>query len=230
MNKEVFLIFLVLSILSVGVFAQESNDKGKIEDFVENFIKDKEIIKGAEILDIVEINQTDLPDDLEIKNIEENKIGIYEINYTQNNESKKIFVVTYATNNFAKKEDVNKIIKDIYFGYSGISSESGFLKSSVGVLSGNNKGYVMLRSGSITGISTSLDLEGDGKVYISVYKNGEDTGFHNLISSDDKKRIDYDLQSENIVTYSPGDVISVYIQRSGNVEWGEVVTSVETTS
>ena len=91
MKKEVLLIFLVLSILSVGVFAQESNDKGKIEDFVENFIKDKEIIKGAEILDIVEINQTDLPDDLEIKNIEENKIGIYEINYTQNNESKKRF-------------------------------------------------------------------------------------------------------------------------------------------
>ncbi|MEM3074964.1 MAG: hypothetical protein QW727_03425 [Candidatus Pacearchaeota archaeon] len=231
MKKEGFFLLVVILVLS-GVIAQEVTKE--VDENTEKFIKDfvkKEGINESEISDILVVNQSELPENIDIKNIDENKVGIYEVNYTQANESKKIFVLTYATTQFAKKEQIyTKNIQNLYFGYSGESEKSGFLSTSSGVITSKDKGYVMLREGSVTGISTSADISGDGKIFISIYKNGKDVGFHNIISSADYKKIDYDLQSEDIVTYSPGDVISVFVQVSGKVNWGDATTIVETTS
>ncbi|MEM3113110.1 MAG: hypothetical protein QXI33_01650 [Candidatus Pacearchaeota archaeon] len=235
MKKE-GLIFLILVIVLAGlVVAQSFSNSGIISENEEKYIKEfinKTGIVESDIKNIEKVDQSGLPNDIDIKKIDENKVGIYEVNYTKNNESKKVFVVTYSSNEFKKLEDKTKNIQTLFFGYSGILSSSSYLESSSGVKLNENLGYVMLRSGSVTGISTSLEIpEGEGDVYIRVYKNGEDTGFGNLISSSDSEKIDFDIQSEGIVSYKPGDIISVYVSKgSENIKWGNVVTSVELTN
>ena len=61
------------------------------------------------------------------------------------------------------------------FGLDEQSSESIFLETSTGVKTDVQKGYVMMRAWSITGISTDLEvLENNGysEVEIIIYKNG----------------------------------------------------------
>jgi hypothetical protein len=242
MKKEVVLIVIGLFLLvSAGVLAQTISEEqtgsedeididADTEEYIKDFVNKGNIAKQEEVNKVSQINQSKLPQDVEIKNIEENKVGIYEVNYTKEGQQKKVFVVTYATSQLKVKETaITKNVQNMYFGFTGISSKDSYLETG-GVSLNGEKGYVMLREGSITGISTSLDLSGSGKVFISVFKNGENTGFHNLIDTENSKKIDFDLQSEEIVSYSPGDVISVYVETSGNVNWGNVVTTVETTS
>src|SRR3989344_912152 len=110
MKKEVILIFGLIFLVSAGVFAQSVSNS--LDKNVENYIKD--FTQKAEIIQ-----------EIEIKSIDENKIGIYEVNYTQNNETKKIFVVTYATTQLKKKESaIIKNIQNLYFGYSGNSKKA----------------------------------------------------------------------------------------------------------
>ena len=58
----------------------------------------------------------------------------------------------------------------------------------------------------------------------------QDTGFSNIISSSDAKKIDYDLQSEDIITYEAGDVIAVYVENADNIKYSNVNTIIETTA
>jgi len=231
MGKKEVVIFVLVLLVSVGVFAETVSDGGvsaEVSQYVEGFLEKGGSV-DVQVDGIVEIDQEDLPDEVEIKEINPNNIGIYQVNYTEEQEAKKVFLVTYTTNEFREKAVAVKNVQYLDFGFAGSSTESGYLETSTGVGTGAETGYVMMRPGSITGISTTLTLEGEGKVNIAVYKNGKDTGFGNDISSDDKKTLDYDLQSEDIVDYVAGDVISVYIM-SENVNWSEVVTLVETTS
>ena len=110
-------------------------------------------------------------------------------------------------------------------------ASSIYLDTSAGVESGAEIGYVMMRSGSITGISTSVYISnGNGNLRVKVYKNGKNTGFENLISSQDSKKVDYDLQSEDVLSYKPGDIISVYVEQAGEINWSRMNTMIETTS
>jgi hypothetical protein len=227
---SVLVIFLVL--LSVGAFAQTVSEgvvSQNVQKYVESFVE-KGGITSDQIESVKEVDKSKLPDDIEIKKIENNKVGIYEVNYAQDSESKKVFVVTYSAEDLAKSEQVFKNIDYLDFGFDGSFDDSAYLKSGSGVQTGRDNGYVMMRSGSITGISTSLELAGDGEVEIEVYKNGVETGFSNLISSSDKDKKDYELQSENVVNYQAGDVISVYVKKSGEINWSNVVTLVEITN
>jgi len=232
MKKEGIVVLAFVLVISAGLVIAQTVSEGLSSD-EEKYIKDfvnKSGINDQEITSVEKIDQNKLPDDVDIKKIDENKVGIYQINYSKNNVDKKVFVITYASNEFNKVQ-TGKNIQTLYFGYSGISSESSYLESSGGVKLNENIGYVMMRFGSITGISTSLEVpEGEGKLYIRVYKNGKDTGFGNLISSYDSKKIDFDTQSEEVLSYIPGDIISVYVEINGNIKWGNSVTSVEITS
>ena len=232
MKKEVFLLFVLVFLVSAGVFAQTFSEEisENVGDYIKGFVNGTGVNEDS-INSINKINQSELPDNVEIKDIDENKIGIYEVNYTSGNDTKKIYVVTYSTTQFKEKSaPLIKNIQNIYFGYSESSDSADYLNAATGVAVSGDKGYVMLRPGSVTGISTSLDLTGDGKVFVTVYKNGESTGFHNLILSVDNKKIDFDIQSENAVNYNAGDIISVYVETSGDVNWGNAITIVETTS
>ena len=231
MKKEVIIVLALLFVFSAGVLAQTTSNpisKG-VGDFVDDFVEGTGIA-DEEVDAVSQVNQSDLPEEVDLKNIGENKVGIYEVNYTENNEQKQIFVVTYAASQLPKKEvSSTKNIQSLHFGYNGFSDSASYLETSIGVSLSEDKGYVMLRPGSVTGISTSLDVNGQGIIEIKVYKNGQDTGFSNIISSDGTGKIDYDLQSEGITDYAPGDLISVYIE-SSDVSWGNAITMVETTS
>jgi len=105
------------------------------------------------------------------------------------------------------------------FGFSGEISESSYLKSAVGILGDLEKGYVMMREGSVSGISTNLEIiGGEGKVEILIYKNKELVGFRNTFKVEGPGIYnDYDTVSENILNFYPGDVISLYVQIEGNL-------------
>ncbi|MEA3329300.1 MAG: hypothetical protein U9Q06_00995 [Nanoarchaeota archaeon] len=227
MKKSVFLIICLL-VISVGAFAQSVSDEvtEEVKDYVQSFVE-KGGIQEDEIEGVKKIDKSNLPEEVEIKEINENNVGIYEVNYTQQNQSKKIYVVTYSTEEFKEKSEV-KNVQSLNFGFARSSNLSGYLDSVNGV-STENSGYVMMRPGSITGISTSLELSGDGEVEIKIYKNGEDTGFSNLISSEDKG-FDYDLQSEEVINYNAGDRIAVYVELRGDMIWSNVITLVEITN
>ncbi|MEK6873224.1 MAG: hypothetical protein AABW91_00075 [Nanoarchaeota archaeon] len=231
MRKEVSVFLVLLVLISAGAFAQTATGVGDdISSYVKGFIE-KGGINGSSVGKVTEIDQANLPDDVEIKEIDKNKVGIYEVNYTSDSGNEEsVYVITYATQKLKQKTE-SKNTQIFVFGSNTQNSESKFLDSSTGVQTGENVGYVMMHTGSITGISSSLSIsEGDGKLEIKIYKNGEDTGFENLISSNDNKKVDYDLQSENVVNYESGDVISVYVEQQGNLKWSNVITSVEVTS
>ncbi|MFA6022750.1 MAG: hypothetical protein WC781_01540 [Candidatus Pacearchaeota archaeon] len=234
MKKEVIVVLGFIFLISAGAFAQTISDGAvskEVSDYVSSFVE-KGGIDSDKITDIQQVDQSSLPDDVQIKTIDENNVGIYEVNYTEGNKSENLFIVTYSANELPKLETaITKNIQYLTFGFSGESVKSRYLDSATGVQSSAERGYVMMRPGSITGISTSLGIkDGTGKLYIKVYKNGVDTGFSNMITSSDQKKIDFDTQSENVLTYVPGDVIAVYVENVGNVDWNNVITTVETTS
>lgn len=218
MKKLLVCFVMVVLVFSVGVFANPKDVKKEIEDFV----KERGIVGN-----ITEIDFGDLPDEVDIEKVENTSIVIFQVDY---NESKPLFVIT--SSDFREEESV--VVCDmrslLSFGF-GSEMGSGFLNIANGVQGGLEKGYVMMRSGSVTGISTNLEVlnsEEGGRVEIVIYKNGEEVGFRNVLSADvSSVVIDYDVLSKGVVGFEAGDVISVYVNVDNGVFVGDVVTMVE---
>lgn len=244
---------ILLLVLGVGVVAQDtfsdqtekenlkvadnvediSNDQ--IKDYVEDFVE-KRGIESQDISGIYEVNFEDLPKEVNIENVGDHNLAIYEINYNEAGEEQKIFVVSYSVEKLASQGDII-ISQDkrqfLNFGFNGEMEDSSFLKTATGVETSLDKGYVMMRSGSITGVSTNLEVleAGTGQLDIIVYKNGNAIGFGNtLIAESAGIKKDYDVQSKGSVTFKPGDVISVYLNEKGDSTWRDVITMVEITT
>lgn len=222
----------------VEQIVQEKTDSqisGEVYDYVENFVE-KKGINPDEINNVTEVNFNDLPKEVNIENVNDANLAIYQINYNKSSEKQdKVFVITYSVEKLKSQGDII-IAQDkrefLNFGFSGEMGESGFLKSATGVEGSLEKGYVMMRSGSITGISTSLEiLEGNGNLEIVIYKNGEPIQFGNtfIVDSTGIKK-DYDTQSKDTVSFEPGDVISSYVKASNGIVWEDVTTLVEITT
>ena len=86
-----------------------------------------------------------------------------------------------------------------------------------------------MRDGSITGISTNLEIvKGEGEIEIVIYRNGEVVEFGNSFVGDSEGvKKDYDVQSEATVKFEAGDVISVSVEADDGVVWKDVITMVE---
>jgi len=257
--KKIFLV-LVFAVLLIGIFAaaaetnpdeispevevavaQASEGQGvgpEVSGFIEDFVSER----GIEASDIEKIEAVDfdaLPKEVNIENVGDHNLAVYEVDYNNETQGKeKIYVVAYSVEKLASQGDLI-IAQDkrnfLAFGHAGIMN-SGFLDTATGVETSLEKGYVMPRDGSITAVSTNLEVSqnsNQGSVEIIVYKNGEQVSFGNMIDagvSGIKK--DYDVQSKNTVTFNAGDVISVYAkgQGEGDVAWKDVVTMVEITT
>ncbi len=226
--KKIFIalsLVIVLLMLS-GVFAQADISKEK-----ENFMKkvaEKRGINEAEINNITQLDIKKLPKEIKIDNIGDSNIALYKVNTKSN---KPAFVITFSDEGFKKisTPSVYYATSLLNFGIGEERNNSVFLKTATGISGDLNKGYVMLRKGSITGISTNLGIvKGSGEIQIVIYKNNEEIGFGNLIdisSSGIKK--DYDIQSRNIVEFEPGDTISVYAKVQGEIIWKDTTTLIE---
>lgn len=230
--KKLFVSFVIVMFLfSIsGVIAQETSKDFSI--FINDVVKTKGI-DSNEITDVKELDFADLPDKVNLQNIDINNLGLYQIDVTG---KEPVYVITLSNTsytNLLKTSKEKSQYKRAYlnFGYSGKMDNSGFLQTATGVEGSIEKGYVMPRDGSITAISTNLDVtkeNAEGKLEIIIYKNGESIGFGNtIIPLENGVLTDYDIQSENTVSFNAGDVISVYINETDKISWSDVITIVE---
>ena len=237
MKKVLFIGVLLAVLLVMGVFAASSTQGvGKeVSDFVDNFVK-KRGIQSESIKSITPVDFNALPKEVNIENVGDTNLAIYEINYSESNQDKKVYVITYSVEQLRAQGDLI-VAQDkrnfLDFGFSGVMRETGFLETSTGVETSVAKGYVMVRDGSITAVSTNLEViqSNLGQIEIVVLKNGEPISFGNTISTDSlgvKK--DYDVQARDIVSFQAGDVISVVARKTGDVAWRDVITIVEITT
>jgi hypothetical protein len=223
MNKVLMSFVIVVMILVVGVFADSGGVEQEIRDFVEES-------RGIVVSNITEVDFSDLPDEVDIEKIENTSIVIYEVDYGE----MPLFVITSSG---IEKSVVSAPVCDakllLHFGFSEEMAESGFLNMASGVQGSLEKGYVMLRDGSVTGISTNLEVVSsvaEGGVEVVIYKNGVEVGFRNYLGTDSSGvEIDYDVQSKGIVNFKAGDVISVYLSSEDGVVLADVTTVIEVT-
>ena len=204
-------------------------------DYVLNFAKKKGVLP-SEINFVKEVDFDALPKEVNIENVGDHNLAIYEVAYNDNGTEDKVYVVTYSVDKLAAQGDLI-VAQDkrqfLNFGFSGKMNKSGFLKTATGVETNLEKGYVMVRDGSITAVSTDLEVFESipGDIEIIVYVNGEQVGFGNLLSTETKGvKKDYDVQSKGVVNFNAGDVISVYLKSSKDAVWGDVINLIEITT
>lgn len=226
MKKIVVCFVIMIMVLTVCVFA---DTKDTIQE-IKNFVEEKGII--VEDKDIVQINFSDLPDEVDIKKVENTSIVIFKVNYSD----KPFFVVTSLSEEFQGEAPTpvcdTRLL--LHFGISEKINGAGFLNMASGIQGSTEKGYVMIRDGSITGISTNLEITKSAEyseVEIIIYKNGEEVGFRNVLGADSSGvKVDYDTQSKGIVNFKAGDIISVYLNSENGISLTDVTTTIEVTN
>ena len=235
MEKNIFLkrvfIFVLFGILltASGVFANVNSTLSEGAKQATNAVIQDNNLSQDKIENITQVDFNNLPPQVNLTNIDRTNLAIYKIDYAG---GKSVFVLTASDKIFEKATKASSTTSNtllLNFGLPGKSSNSEFLKTATGVTTGKEKGYVMMRKGSITGISTNMEIvSGSGEIQIIVYRNGESTNFENgfVVNSTGVKK-DYDVQSDNVLTFNPGDVISVYISSKGNLSWRDITTLVE---
>lgn len=258
MKKILFgLSFVIISLLVIGVLfisaqdqpskalqaevqgvvgdVSEGNISERVYEYILDFVEKRDILP-SEVSKVREIDFDSLPKEVNIENVGDHNLAIYEISYEENGEKDRVYVISYSVEELKAQGDLI-IAHDkrqfLNFGYDGTMVESGFLKTATGVEGSLEKGYVMMREGSITAVSTNLEImqSNSGQIEIIVYKNGEAIGFGNTLdTSSSGVKKDYDVQSKDVVVFDAGDVISVYARAQGDVSWKDVITMVEITT
>lgn len=206
--KKIALVLplVMLLILTGGVIAETS-----LSDDLQNFIKEVQKNKGINESDIKNVKQVDFEEkkeEINLGNIDDTNLAMYELEVE--GKEKPVFMITVSDQQFRKtiEKYTNRML--LSFGKKEING-SGFLETANGVMTNEEKGYVMMRDGSITGISTSIEvIEGQEDIEIVLYKNGEPTGFKNRFNEEGVQS-DYDLQSQGVVEFQKGDIISLKI-------------------
>ena len=230
--KRIFVtsVFVMVLLMISLVLATQHELSNEFEEFIKK-VADAKGISEDKIIDIKKINFSDAPNEVKIENIDENNLAIYEV--TQQGE-RTAFIITFSQKGFEGFPQSPKSYSTSFltFGLGGNNEKSSFMDTVAGVRSSLDSGYVILRSGSITGVSTSLEISKADSEYVEIiiYKNGEAINFGNVISvSLEGHEKDYDLQSQGVVTFEPGDVISVYAKINKN-KINDVITLVEITT
>ncbi|MCR4327529.1 MAG: hypothetical protein NUV46_03030 [Nanoarchaeota archaeon] len=219
----------VILLLGTGVLAESFSISDNTEKFVKKIASNRGVAEES-ITSITQVDLNDLPEEVNIQNIDDTAIAMYQIEVEG---EKPVYVIT-ASEMEIKKQVENLLGKMLLnFGTPGEVSESTFLSSSAGVKGSENKGYAMIRSGSITGISTNLEVlnSGIGEAEVIIFKNGEVVGFRNTFDlSENGIKSDYDTVGENIVNFNKGDIISVKVVLPSGVFIKDVNTLLEITA
>jgi len=227
-SKKIFIYLSIIMIILVtsGVFAEQIGLSNEVKKVIDGIVQ-KKGISSDDVKSIEEKSFNDLPDQIEVKNIDDTNLAVYEVKPV---EGESFFVITASDDVIQKTQTSEGTIKMVLnFGYNGIMEYSDFLRTSTGVETNLEKGYVMIRKGSITGLSTNLEsISGTGTIEITIYKNGVSSGFRNSFIVDSAKIMkDYDTQSFGTVSFEQGDVISMYVKSDGDVVWKDVITLIE---
>ncbi len=201
----------VVLLLGTGVLAQTSSISKDAENFVKGVLRERGIGQD-QIKNVEKVDMKKLPKEVNLQNIDDTNLAMYKIDMGL---KKPVYIITASEENFKKeiKKFANKAL--LNFGFGGELDSSSFLNSAAGVQSSYDKGYVMIRDGSITGVSTSLEvvksLQG-GVAEIIIYKNGEVVGFRNTFDLENKgPKTDYDTIDEGTINFEKGDILSVKV-------------------
>ena len=235
--KRFYLVFaLAIVILLVSnVVAQNAPVSKDINDFVKN-VAVKKGIPEKDIKSVEQVDMNNLPSEINIKNIDENNLAMYKLDVqdpNSTNGSRPVYVITASETAFKQEIQnfANKML--LNFGVSGEVKNSTFLSSAAGVQGSYETGYVMIRDGSITGLSTSLNVKNptDGGVAeVILYKNGEAVGFRNTIDlSKTGAGVDYDSLGEGTINFQKGDIISAKVLLSNGAQVEDINTLLEIT-
>jgi hypothetical protein len=228
--KKIFAVISVSIILLAisGVFAESS-----VSSDSENFIKNINSEIKENITSIKKIDFKDAPKQVNIKDIDKTHLSVYELTLNKDNLN-PVFMITFSEEYLPKTEPIYFTRTILNFGFDGEMNESKYLKTASGINGELNKGHIMTRKGSITGISTNLEItdsENFGKAEIIIYRNGQKIGFRNIFSTSSSGiKKDYDIQSRDIVTFNQGDIISVYAKLTGESAIKDIITGVEITT
>lgn len=226
--KKFFPILIVsLMILASLVFAQNAAVSSDVQDMVKTAVAEKGI-NQADIKSVEQVDFNNLPPEINIQNIDNTSLSLYKVD---DGSGKPFYLISVSEEKF--KQVAEKIAGKMLlnFGYKDVLSTSGFLESSVGTQTSLEKGYVMMRKGSVTGLSTSLEItstDGTGDIEVILYKNGKEVGFRNILVADKTGvKKDYDTISEKTINFEPGDVISAYAKINGNVQVKDINSLIE---
>ena len=228
--KRVFVILVFGIVLTAsGVLAETIGLTEEVKEIVEKIITEKGIAE-ENITSIELVDYNNLPDAIEIENIDDTNLAIYQVYYE--GDERPVYVITASNELFEGVSTASTTgeVLVLDFGYEGeMKNKDEFLKTATGVETSLEKGYVMMRDGSITGISTNLEIvKGEGEIEIVIYRNGEVVEFGNSFVGDSEGvKKDYDVQSEATVKFEAGDVISVSVEADDGVVWKDVITMVE---
>ena len=213
------------------------NVSESVEGFVGEFVE-KRSISSSEITGIRQVDFDKLPEDINIGEVGDHNLVIYEIDFVDKltNQEDQLFVISYSVETLVSQGDII-IASDkrnfLNFGTSKTMSNSGFLETATGVETSHAKGYLMMRRGSITALSTNLEIiqSNPGAIEIIIYKNGQPINFGNTLSGSSLGvEKDYDVQSKEVVRLEPGDVISAYVRADDGLAWRDVITLIEITT
>ncbi len=208
----------------------------QVYEYVSDFVQKRGVLPSA-ISFVKEVDFDSLPKSVHIENVGDHNLAIYEISYKEEEKEDQIYVITYSVEELKEQGDLivaHDKRQFLNFGFAGTMSESGFLQTATEVETSLEKGYVMVRDGSITAVSTNIEVSGSnpGDIEIIVYRNGEPIGFGNIFSTESPGiKKDHNVQSKDIVIFNAGDVISVYLKANGiDIAWGDIITMVEITT
>jgi len=212
-----------------------------VQKFVEKFVE-KRGVNPSDINEVSEVDFAALPEEVQIDNVDDSNLAIYEVDYNETgsgevNDTKQVFVVTYSAEKLETTQDLIAHPDKRQFLQFGLTDETSgsFLNTAAGVPGSLNQGYVMMRQGSITGISTNLEVsesnDNEDIIDVIIYKNGEAISFGNTLNSLSGIQKDYDIQSKGVVTFQPGDTISVQaVSSNSETTFKNVITMIEITT
>ena len=210
--KKVFGLFLaIVIVLGATAFAQTlSPDKS-----VDGLVKDVAHSRGINESDITGVNQvnfSDLPQEVNIKNIDKTNLAMYQVNVKG---QKPVYVITASSQLFQNtiKQYAQRML--LTFGWSTSLSSPNFLNTAAGVSTDTNRGYVMPRDGAITGLTTNLNIvtrKTNDPIEVIIYKDGKEVGFRNEFHTNETGvQSDYDTMSGDILNFNKGDILSVKV-------------------
>ncbi|MBU2616358.1 MAG: hypothetical protein KKB79_00035 [Nanoarchaeota archaeon] len=205
-----------------------------VYDYIYGFIEKMDITPD-EVVSISLVDFDNLPASVNLGSISDGSgLAIYGVTFDKGDGEKTVYVVTYSLDTVDSQDDVFPTSKRQFlnFGFDGKTQNSVFLLTATNVETSVEKGYVMMRDGSITAMSTNLDvLKGGKNIEIIIYINGKPAGFGNMLSAEKAGvQNDYDVISENTVEFAAGDVVSAYLKIEGDVSLEDVTTLVEITT
>ena len=113
MKKKGFAFGIVMLIFVLGIFAISAEDavitskleevidnlevniSSEIVDYVESFVEKREI-SPEEIIDIEQVDFNALPKEVNIENVGDHNLAIYQVDYTEDGKEESVFVITYS--------------------------------------------------------------------------------------------------------------------------------------